>query len=52
MDYDDIGSCDPIRRVKDLYESNQVNLNGEQMEPNDVAFPCGLIAKYMFNDTF
>ena len=27
-------------------------LDGTVLNPNSVAYPCGLIAKYFFNDTF
>jgi hypothetical protein len=32
--------------------SNLKNLNGSLMNPDAIALPCGLIAKYHFNDTF
>lgn len=28
------------------------NLNGDAMDSDEVANPCGLIAKYFFNDKF
>ena len=48
--------CDPIILNKDLYEGitsfmSQQN-NKTELDPNEVAHPCGLIAKSLFNDTF
>jgi hypothetical protein len=30
----------------------KVSLAGTPLKSGDVAFPCGMIAKYFFNDTF
>ncbi len=50
----DIGtSCDPVLRVGDLGDkTTKVSLGGTTLRSDDVAYPCGLIAKYFFNDTF
>ena len=36
--------------MKDLDSTK--NINGDTMDAETVANPCGLIAKYMFSDTF
>ena len=51
--------CDPIKLNRDLYEGikgiaddpNSNNTN-RTLDPNEVAHPCGLIAKSFFNDSF
>ena len=51
----DLGStCDPVTLMSDLAGSSipQPALDGTVLSPNSVAYPCGLIAKYFFNDTF
>jgi hypothetical protein len=46
-------SCDPVLRVGDLGDkTTKVSLGGTTLRSDDVAYPCGLIAKYFFNDTF
>jgi hypothetical protein len=42
--------CDPILTMKDvgIYKS----IGGYPLQPEDVANPCGLIAKSLFNDTY
>lgn len=47
-----MASCDPIIKVKHLYEYQRYNLNGQRMNDEDPAVPCGLVAKSIFNDTF
>jgi len=47
---DDVSSCDPIMTMGDLNSTK--NLNGDSLNSADVANPCGLIAKYFFNDEF
>ena len=50
---DDIDTdCDPITLNKDLYEGIRSADNTTELNPEDVAHPCGLIAKSFFNDTF
>jgi len=39
--YSDLSDCDPV-----------ISLNDEQNDDNKFYFPCGLIAKSIFNDTF
>ena len=44
--------CDPIILNKDIYEGVRSYDNSTELDPEDVAFPCGLIAKSYFNDTY
>jgi len=54
MPYDKVkASCDPIVQIKDLWPYQQKDLNGVKFTNlDDVAIPCGLIAKSLFNDKF
>lgn len=49
---DELSNCDPVIKVGDLWEYQQYNLNGEKMNLEDPATPCGLVAKSFFNDSF
>ncbi len=50
---DSLTSCDPVIRMGDLGNSiSSVALDGTTLRSDDVAFPCGLIAKYYFNDAY
>ncbi len=40
-------NCEPITHVKDL--NKRKNLNGDELNENDAANPCGLIANSVFN---
>lgn len=50
----DLGtSCDPVKQMKDLGDSiAKVALDKTVLRTDDIAYPCGLIAKYFFNDTY
>jgi hypothetical protein len=53
---EELGSCNPIIKIKDLWEHQQVMLNENKIIGEEnlelPAIPCGLIAKSFFNDTF
>jgi len=44
-------TCNNVILNKDLAE-NLASWNGNLLNPNDVANPCGLAAKYFFNDSY
>lgn len=46
----DLADCDPVIKMKDL--DSQTVLSGATLGENKPANPCGLIAKYMFNDRY
>jgi hypothetical protein len=50
----DLGStCDPVKYMKDLGDNiPKVALDKTVLRTDDIAYPCGLIAKYFFNDTY
>mmetsp|Transcript_16735 Transcript_16735/g.21149 ORF Transcript_16735/g.21149 Transcript_16735/m.21149 type:complete len:95 (-) Transcript_16735:426-710(-) len=50
LDVDQLDDCDPIKRNRDLGRTESVS--GRTLEPDEPAFPCGLVAKSFFNDTF
>ena len=41
-----------MKLVEDLFDHQKVNLKGQTMNDDDIAYPCGLIGKYIFNDAF
>lgn len=43
--------CDPVILNKDIMEGLK-SVSGKTLNPDDVAHPCGLIAKSFFNDTY
>lgn len=50
---DELTSCDPVIKMSDLGDSiAKVAIDGTTLKNEDVAYPCGLIAKYFFNDTY
>ena len=44
--------CSPVIYNKDMDLGDKASLNNTSLSPNDVAIPCGLMAKTFFNDTF
>ena len=50
VDSAEIKDCDPIITNKQLEFTH--NVNGTLLDPAAAAFPCGLVAKSFFNDTF
>lgn len=45
-------TCDPIVMNSDLAPQITKSINGEALDPKDVANPCGLIAKSYFTDSY
>lgn len=60
LSVDELDSCDPIVRNRDLWEGQRFSMRRDAndpskrfpLEPDEPAVPCGLIAKSLFNDTF
>lgn len=50
VDSDSIKDCDPIITNKDLEFGYSIDRT--PLDPDAAAFPCGLVAKSYFNDTF
>ena len=48
----DLDDCDPIKTNGDLGEDISKSVNGSGLEPDDTAWPCGLVAKSFFKDTY
>jgi len=46
----DSQDCDPAITNKDMNQN--ISISGKPLLPNDLAIPCGLIAKSYFNDNF
>lgn len=44
------GDCDPVVTNKEMGKTK--SLSGKDLNPGDVAVPCGLIAKSLFDDKF
>jgi hypothetical protein len=44
--------CSPAIYNKDMDLGDKASLNNTSLSPNDVAIPCGLMAKTFFNDTY
>jgi hypothetical protein len=52
LDKDEVPLCKPVRTMEDLGRIPSTLEIGTQLEDDDVANPCGLIAQTVFNDTF
>ena len=53
LDAGSVGSCSPVTYMSDLGSSiPSVAIDGTNLRSDSVAFPCGLIGKYMFNDAY
>jgi len=50
LSLDELDDCDPIKSNKDL--GRLYSDDGSELDPDAPAFPCGLVAKSFFNDTF
>lgn len=51
MGVNQLSDCDPIITNSNLGKDKKA-VNGDPLIPDDPAFPCGLVAKSYFNDTF
>lgn len=50
---DSLSTCEPVVKMSDLGDDiPKIALDGTTLKNDDVAFPCGLIAKYIFNDGY
>ncbi len=50
-------SCEPVQTVKDLkkdfdhkYENGVFAVDGTELSNDDLVYPCGSIAKYIYDD--
>lgn len=49
----ELTTCEPVVRMSDLGDNiPKLSINNTTLRGDDVAFPCGLIAKYYFNDAY
>ena len=48
----ELGQCNPIIEVQQLWKDQRVSVNGKILNDTDPAIPCGLVAKSFFNDTY
>ena len=52
LSVDELEDCDPIKKNKDLGENITTSVDGTPLVDDDPAFPCGLVAKSFFTDSF
>lgn len=52
LDEEELTTCDPVVTMDDLEKKPEHLFGGLSLDDDDVANPCGLIAKTVFNDTF
>ena len=44
--------CEPAEKNSEMDLGIETSINGDPLDPNSYAYPCGLIAKTFFNDSF
>lgn len=52
MKVDELDDCDPIKTNKDTGFSKSIVPGAPDLLDDEPAYPCGLVAKSLFNDTF
>ena len=59
LDVGELDDCDPIKKNSDLKENQQFSVAQQlgtdpsaKLDPDEAAFPCGLVAKSVFTDEF
>ena len=50
LSIEELGDCTPTKTNKEM--DKLLSYNGSKLDPDAAAFPCGLVAKSFFNDTF
>ena len=50
LEVSELDDCDPIKTNKDL--GREFSVDGTRLVEDAPAYPCGLVAKSFFNDTF
>ena len=50
IDADSLTDCDPVITNKDMGKT--VSIGGNSLDPDEAAFPCGLVAKSYFDDEY
>ena len=48
---DEVNDCFPVKQNKDLHITTK-SVTGIPLLPDEVAHPCGIAARSVFNDTF